>query len=383
MAVTLNTSPTGQPSAQDGLWHVATSDASGSPDMRYVFQVFVNGVEKLLVKKYPEPDNGKAYFDASPTVRNEFSYEWFEPLSSAYVAQPDTSGEIALTYNIRVGEDVSGITTLNMASGNVTVYNYCPPLFARRVATIADKINNWLTNRPLIINAGLGENIYIPFYTNQGTVELEAQSYGYNNALIESETDNTSVTTVSGFHQLNIGSAAISTRLGMSIDASVKYYRVNIKGFGSVQVNLVCNPKYTPILLHFVNQYGMWETLRFDLTSRLNMEVERKAYSTRDYRFNGNQVDYARDNRYYEGRVNYLNKQDYTFRVTADALSDEEYTWAAELVYSPQILMEYSGYFYPVTVKNSTYEFSKYVNNKLRAFELDIELNQTRYSHLR
>jgi len=53
------------------------------------------------------------------------------------------------------------------------------------------------------------------------------------------------------------------------------------------------------------------------------------------------------------------------------------------LVASPQIYFEYDGYYYPVTIKATNYEFSKYVNNRLRVFEVEIEMNQTRYSQLR
>jgi hypothetical protein len=97
MAITINTSPSGSPSAHDALWHVCSSTASGTTDMKYVFDVYVGGTQLVRVKQFPEPSNGKAYFDASPIIRNEFTFEWFEPISSsAYVAEPNISGEIAV-----------------------------------------------------------------------------------------------------------------------------------------------------------------------------------------------------------------------------------------------------------------------------------------------
>lgn len=382
MAITVNSAPSGSPSAQDNLWHVVTSDASGSPDMRYVFDVWVSGQQVVRVKQYPDPVTGRAYFDAGPVIRNQFTYEWFEPLGTAYVAQPDASGQMALTYQIRYGEDVSGITTANVASGNVTAYNYCPPLFKRRVDTIADKLNKWLTDRPLVLSAGLGENIYLPFYTDD-TLELEVELYNHSNQLIDQEGDPSSVTVPDNFQQMNIGSDAVATRLGVTINSSVKYYLVGFKGYDKVRVNLVCNPKYDVVPIHFVNRWGMWETLRFDLASRLILDTERKSFQGRDYRI-GTGVEYiTAANRYHESKVNYLNRADYTYRLTADAMTDADWLWAAQLIYSPQMLMEVDGYFYPVTIKTSNYEVSKHVNNKLRPLEVDVEINQTRYSHLR
>jgi hypothetical protein len=114
------------------------------------------------------------------------------------------------------------------------------------------------------------------------------------------------------------------------------------------------------------------------------MESTRKDFTQRDYKFNGSSVDYySASNRYYESKTNYHQKADWTYKLTADALTDDEWTWMADLITSPQMLMEIDGDFYPVTLKTSNYEYSKYVNNKLRPLELEFEMNQSRLSHLR
>lgn len=73
----------------------------------------------------------------------------------------------------------------------------------------------------------------------------------------------------------------------------------------------------------------------------------------------------------------------FTYALTMDAPTDAEYDWLYQLLLSPQIYAEIDGYYYPVTMKTSAYEFSKIINNRLRAFEIEIEVNQTRYSHAR
>jgi hypothetical protein len=382
MSITINTNPASGSTAQDDLWHVATSTASGSTDMKYVFDIYVDGNRKISVRQFPEPSNGKAYFNAGPTVRNSMTFNWFEPLGSAYVYEPNLSGEMAVQYDIRVGEEVSGITTFNLASGSVTAYNYNAPLFKRRVATLSDRLNKWLTVRPLYANTKLGENLYIPFYTDT-TLNLKCSTYDASNNLIASASGSTT-TIENGFVQMNIGSAAIATELGITINDSVKFYEVWFNSFDKIRVNVVCNPKYDPINIHFVNSWGMWDSERFDLVSKLNLTVERKGFEQRDYRFNGNAVEYkSASNRYYEGAINYSNKSNFTYKLTADALTDDEYTWMADLIVSPQILMEIEGYFYPVTLTENNYEFSKNVFNKLKALELTFNMNQTRYSQLR
>jgi len=382
--ITINTNPAANSSAQDNLWHVVTTDVTGQSDFRFVFDVWVNGVQKVRVKQFPEPGTSKGYFDAAPVVRNEFTYEWFEPLQTPYGSQPDASGQMALTYDLRVGEDYSGITTINDASGQTKVYNYAPPLWGRRVVNIGDKLNKWLTNRPLVINAGTNDNIFLPFYTNDTTLQIECRTYDGSNAQIDFESDPATTACPDGFIQANIGPAAIMAALPITIANGVKYYTVNFKGFETVQVNLICQPKYTTVPLHFVNRWGMYDTMLFDLVSRLTMDVERKGYERRDHRFSGNSVTYYDSNNvYHEGNINHINKAMFAYKLTADALSDAEWQWAAELIYSPRVLMEVDGYYYPVTIKTTNYEFSKWINNKLRAFEIEVNVNQDRYSHLR
>lgn len=382
MSITINTNPASGSTVQDDLWHVATSTASGSTDMKYIFEVFVGGNRKISVRQFPEPSNGKAYFNAGAVVRNSITFNWFEPVAIAYVYEPNLSGEMGIQYELRVGEEVSGITTLNLASGVTTAYNFKAPLLQRRVLSLTDRLNKWLTNRPLYANTKLGENLYIPFYTN-AALNLKCSTYDASNTLIATASGSTT-TIENGFVQMNIGTAAIGTALGLTFNDSVKYYEVWFNSFDKMRVDVVCNPKYNPINIHFMNAWGMWDSERFDLVSKLNLSVERKGFEQRDYRFNGNAVDYkSTSNRYYEGATNYSNKESYTYKLTADALTDAEYIWMADLIASPQILMEIDGYFYPVTLMDNTYEFSKNVYNKLKVLELTFNMNQTRYSQLR
>ena len=382
MSITINSNPPSGSTAQDDLWHVATSTYSGATDMKYIFEVYVGGNKKLSVRQFPEPSNGKGYFNAGATVRNSMTFNWFEPLGTAYVYQPNVSGEMGVQYEIRVGDEVNGVIAVNQASATTQVFNYIAPLFKRRAIGISAKLNKWLTNRPNYANTKLGENLYIPFYTNT-SLNLKCSTYNESNNLIATASGTTTAVT-NGFVQMNIGSSAISTNLGITIDDSVKYYEVWLNSFDKIRVNVVCNPKYEPINIHFMNSWGMWDSERFDLVSKLNLNVERKSYEQRDYRFNGNSVDYkSASNRYYEGATNYSNKATYTYKLTADALTDDEYTWMADIITSPQILMEIDGYFYPVTLTDNNYEFSKNVFNKLKPLELTFNMNQTRYSQLR
>lgn len=385
MAITSLFAPSGEPSVQDSLWHVVSSNNVAGQDFKFVFDIFVNGVQQVRVKQFPDPTTQKGYFDAGPIVRNGFSYNWFVPENAAddvYLCQPSASGEISQLYNIRFGEDVSGITSLNLASGNVRAYNYSPPAFKRKTFDTSIYLNKYYSSRPREARINIGAKLLIPFKTN-ANLSLKVDTYNQSNALIATTTD-VSTYANNGYVQLDIGTTAINARLGTIITDAVKYYDVYFNSFEKCRVVLTCNPMYNPTNLYFLNKWGMYDTATFNLLSRLTSDTERKTFTQRDFRQTNTGVTYYNANNVYnETKTNYENREVLSLRLTMDAPTDEEYVWLSELITSPQIYMEQDGYYYPVTLKNNNYEYSKRINNKLRAFDVDIDINQTRQRQLR
>ena len=377
MAITIVSSPASGSTLQDDLWHIASSTNSADIEFKYVFDVWINGTQKIRVRQFANPTTSKGYFNAGNIVRNSMTYEWFMPISDFIVDQPNISGEVGLTYQVRYGEELSGVTTTNMASGNTVAYNFNAPLFKRRLTTIADRANKWFTNRPNYANTEVGEKLFIGLYLT-ASKDINVKLYNGNNSLIDTNT----LTLSAGFYQLNIGSEGILESFLLEVN-TVKYYTIDIAGLETFKVNLVCNPKYTPINVHFLNSWGMFDSLRFDLVSKLSMDVKRKDFEQTDYRFTNTAVNYLSGNKYYEGNVNYYNNSTFKYKLTASALTDAEWQWAADLIMSPQILMEIDGYYYPVTITNSSYTFNKYVNDRLKPLEIEFTFNTQRNSQLR
>ena len=377
MAITIVSSPASGSTVQDDLWHIASSTNSANIEFKYVFDVWINGTQKIRVRQFADPTTAKGYFNAANVVRNSMTFEWFAPVSDFVVEQPNVSGQVGITYQVRYGEELSGVTTTNMASGNTTAYNFNAPLFKRRLTTIADRANKWFTNRPNYANTEVGEKLFIGLYLT-GLKDINVKMYNGNNSLI----DTNLLSLSAGFYQLNIGSEGILESFALEVN-TVKYYTIDIAGTETFKVNLVCNPKYTPINVHFLNSWGVFDSLRFDLVSKLSMDVKRKDFEQTDYRFGSTSVNYLTGNKYYEGNVNYYNNSNFKYKLTASALTDAEWQWAADLIMSPQILMEIDGYYYPVTITNSSYTFNKYVNDRLKPLEIEFSFNSQRNSQLR
>jgi len=396
MAIASLTSPTGKPSCQDALWHVALSNNSGQTDFKYVFDVYNASAlqtQLIRVKVYPNPTDGRGYFDASRVVKNEITYDWFVPEngSSPYL----TTQANRVDYVVRVGEDNSGITTLNMASGSTTAYNYVAPMLKRRQQDISAMNWKFLTNRPRFAKVGLGEKLLIPIMLMKNlqdsppTIKMNVKAYNESNTLLFNADSPTWYEVVQDFLQLDIGSDAVSYETDNNITSSVKYYDIKFDVNGSFftetfRVFLDCDARYTPINLYFMNNYGMFDTARFSLASTKTMSIERKSFQRNEYEFYNGSVQYFDGNNVYnESKINYNSKSNWTYRLTMNFPTDQEYEWLAELITSPQIYACIDSMYYPVTLKATTYEYSKYQNDKLKEFTLDIEMNQTRFGFRR
>lgn len=383
-------SPSGEVSIQDDLWHIASSSNSGQTDFKYVFDVYYKGQQLVRTKVYPEPSNGKGYFNASQVVRNEITYDWFKPVQgdNICISQPSISGQIGLTYDVRIGEDYSGITNLNLASGTTTAYNYIPPVFNRRKLKLDNWHNRFLSNRPLhTIRGNINDRIMIGVNSQTNGRYFQVRGYYENGYAWSEEYLYYQTPTGNKFLQLDVGGANINQVLSSyQVTSDILYWEVGFTNTITEYVRIYneCNGKYTPVLLHFINAFGMFDTARFQLVSRLSLDVERKTYAKRDYQFNGNSVDYYDSNSVYnELSINYGSKIDWKYHLTMNYPTDGEYQWLHELIISPQIYAEIDGSFYPVSIINNNYEYSKNINNGLRALEIDIAMNQTRYGFRR
>lgn len=389
MAITL-VNPSAFSSIQDDLWTIASSTNSGITDFKYVFDIF-NGANQLVrCKVYPDPTNGKGYFDAGPVVRNEIDYSWFTPVNGTNNFLKDATDKVSQTYNIRVGEDFSGITTLNLASGNITAYNYTASLFKRRQTTISSFVDKWLTNRPLTGKCDFNSKLLIPYYANITTTDAITMSIVLNGNTYTMGGGFDPPTSGNRFYQLNIGPKAINSAYGSTlITSNTNYYDCYFTYNGGAypatfRVVLDCHPTYTPYNLYFINQYGMYDTAAFNLVSTLNLDTERKSFTKLNKKFNTGSVGYYDSNNvYYESKINYASKTNWTYKLNMDFMTDSEYIWLSELITSPLIYMEIDSNYYPVTIKNTNYEYIKHNVQGLRTLQLDIELNQERYGFQR
>jgi hypothetical protein len=424
MAMTLSgtTSALGFASAQDDLYWIANSNYSGTTDFKYVFDIYVNGNQKIRSKVYPNPTTKKGYFDAGPIVRNEIMFDWFTPINDGsslnppcLVSTPGLNGEIGTTYDIRLGYELSGVTYLNQVSGSAYACNWAAPLLRRKQVptTLWDnKLRKFMSNRNRVIDYNFSSKLLIPFWNyNTSYANYYFLKVRYNNSTgswyYVPNCQISPISSAASWWQLDIGVEALSLTLFEDYlpNSFDSYDAIEVGIFSqsgstgdgtlldSVLLKRSCNPNYTPINLYFMNIYGMFDTACFNLVSKLSLDTERKSYTKLNKSFGNTSVDYFTSvnsgfstmatDVYKESKINYSSKTNWTYKLTMDYPSDENYEWLSELILSPQIYAEIDGDCYPVTIKNTNYEYNQARVNGLKPLEIEIELNQTRYSFTR
>jgi hypothetical protein len=283
------------------------------------------------------------------------------------------------------------LTTLNLASGAVTAYNFVPPVFKRRMFDFTAKDNRALTDRFLTFGAGYLEDLYFPIHT-PGSMIVTACRY-IGSSVVCSDAI---ALDIEGYLQLNISPTGINQLMfangkAFRVNTSTTKYVITLElasGYKfDITINIECDGKFTPIPLHFMNAYGMFETARFQLVNRLSKQIQRKTFQKRDYELGASSVDYfntyGSNRKYIESKINYGSEINWQYKLTMYPPSDSDYQWLAQLIDSPLIYAEIDSEYYPVTIVETNYEYSKHDFNGLKPLELNIELNQKRFGFKR
>lgn len=405
MAITDVNIPPDWSSINEQLIWGALSDNVALENFKYVFEVKnYLGESIILAKVFPDPNSSYGWFDVSNIIRNELVIDWFNGNTwDGTIVNELHPYNIGVPYSVEIGEDYnigySGITQLNMASGETISFNYVPNAWSKQQSLYQNYNNKFITNRPLEANvhlvndgSGLEEHLYIGFNSDECEVNSRTDLYFtldfyFNDGSSALMRDyHVSVTNpLDRYFQLDISPYSLSIFEGDDF-SNLKYYIFRTSFGQEFKVNMVCKGNHEPRVLHFMNAAGVFDTARFDCVSKLNMAVTRKAFEKKGWDVTnrgGTHIQYMDNNEMYrETKVNYAQNMDYSMKLMMNYPTDAEYRWLAELIYSPLIYLQESVngqmYFYPVTIKNTNYEFIERISSKLKTLEIEIELNQKR-----
>ena len=404
MAITINSQPATFPSMHDDLWFVASSNNVGSTNFKFVYDIYINGSQVSRNKIFPSPSADGSYgvFNASPVVRS-YVTNYFEPSGTTVLMA--SNDKIKVDYQVQIGEEVSGAVIANLASGDFSAYNYYAPLFgdiftenSQIPLVLSDYYDNllienytddWLSDRDsLDIPIEYGDQFFITFLKiTSGAYKLWVQPTNEDGTLGVAVSGD--ITMTGQFNLFNFQAAAINAFLNQTlITADTFGYNVYISLGAAVTRVLnfkqICNPKYRQYNLHFLNRLGGYDTMAFRLVNKRRSEFERSSYRRNPYKLsNGQMKNIDAYNKYNETTFNFAIQHTDYYMLTSDYLLDQDYAWLAQLVASPIVYIEVQGAFFPVTIRNTNYEYKYKVSDGLFNFDLEVEIGKYLNSQFR
>ncbi len=355
-----------------------TADPVTYPNYKFIADVYVNGVQVARLKKVPNPITLVGIFDVSPVVRN-YLQAVFLPTLNLQSFQLGQS-EFYIDLQVKFGEEYGFTSFYNLAtSTSQKVYNnYNRQLFG--TATSLDgKADNVITNMPfanVFLNQDYSFISYFPTSTSNITIDITPD----NGSLFS-----TTITPSSGYcgQILNVTPNVINALSPGKINGGTSYYTVNIGG-ETYRYNIICEARYDVMELHWLNQYGGYDSKLFTKVSRKQVPIQRASFNTLPYTVDGSgNVAYYSGHTYNETVHNYANQFTEKLVLNSDFLTDSEYTWLYDLLVSPQVYIYMNGYFKSVVITDNNYEVKKRINDNLTNLTITIDLNKQLNSQYR
>lgn len=395
MAITIHDVPNSYQSLHDDLWFVVSSNNSGQSSFKYVFDVLINNQLVARIKSFPQPVTGRGIFNASPIVRSYLN-NYFKPTISTPTLFSYVTSDIRVNYVIQFGEEYGGTTYTNLAEQDTDAFNYYP------------NIMNGINDFNGINYAAFGEDyplsrrdgIYAPVQTKysggrcfisilNGNINTPSD-WRFDVGKPGISNNNGGTVEVSDFAILDVSPAAINNYLGTNfITPDVKSYSLvaEVDGVGgwALNVDVICQPRFEAIPLHFLNALGGYDTFYFSLANREQRAIEKKTFDEIEWAYGNNSMNRANSNGvFYGGSNQFYTSQTITYRLISDWVNYVDYNWLKELIASPEVYMEKTeNQFIPVIINTNTWTEKKRFADKTYNLELDIQIASKAYSQFR
>lgn len=378
MALSITYTPPSQSSVQDDLIYTV-ADAAKVVDpvtyanFKFIGDVYIGATLVARIKRVPDPTTGIGVFNIAQIVRNYLNAS-FDPVAAALVAQESGDAIWTASVTMHFGEEWNYTPTYDIIVDSTRLFfnNYNGRLIGL-TSSLIGKSDKVITNSPFTRQVLLSSPyFFVPYFpTSTGAVSVIVTPAGGGSGFTTSFTP-------SGANVqqlLNISPSALNAVHAGTITAATISYKVQIGG-QTFTVQIICESIYQPYMLHFLNQYGGFDSRLFTKVSRKTVDITRKDFGKLPYTVDGSgNVSYKTGNGVYnEKRSVYSSLYQEKMVLNSDLLTDAEYAWLEELVVSPMVYMEDGGYFYPISIADSNYEARKYVNDDLTSLTLNIQI---------
>lgn len=360
-----------------------TADPVTYPDYRFVLDVYINDEFVQRQKSRPNPSNNMGVFDVSAVLQQAVEYGLKAEYTNAF-----ESYEAGVSYKIKLGEEYGDTLYTNLvvdSTDRIAKKSYgVRPFITSEIMQEVD--DNFATNQTGARTAYKSSKWdLVPFYANtSGVTDFDIQLF--NSAGVQQGTT-VSISTPANpeeyIYQINAGFQKIASALTAQQQEDAAYATITYPATGQVfRLNYVCEGKYTPLIIAWLNQYGAYESQAFGLVSKKTIETAKKEYGRLAYEINASgDVNYASNGVYYGSKRTYSAIVTVRMKLTSHLLTEAEYSWLSELFASTDVYMydphNTGGKWFPVKVQEQQYEYRNYKNSKLVPLEFNIEFSDT------
>jgi hypothetical protein len=369
-------------------------NSTAYPDYKYVCDIYIvdaNAVETLAVrlKSFPRPSSKIGVFEIGSVIRNYLAAA-FQPQPTDIFYQKLSVDNFFVQVICRFGEEYGFTTYPNIIVDSQRAYfnHYNGRQFGTTtiLQTYLDKV---LSDRPYAttITRSSKHNL-IPFLASDDTViNVEVRCYNKSVGLVRQQdfTVTPTASSIDEIEQINVAPECLNYAFPGLIDDYIDYYTVtwnttNIVNDSVYRFDLICERKYETHSLHFLNKLGGFESKEFTKVSKKTKESRRSTYKKSSYTVNPDGTVTFFDSAtkaYQEQSSTYAVEFEEKMQLNTDILTDEEYVWLEQLVFSPIVFCKINDYFFPITITDNNYELKKRINGGLTNLTLNIEFGET------
>jgi hypothetical protein len=359
-----------------------SNDSTTYPNYKYIADIYVSGTLVARVRKAQNPVTGHGVFNISEIVRN-YLVTTFNPSPTALVSQSLITGQFFVPVIINFGEEYSYTSYYDvLIDDERTFFNSYDGRLTGLANVLTPKINKLVTNNPLSGKVLLTSSFYLVNYfpTTTASVTVTVTPTGGGSSFSTSFTPGNAYE----LQVLNIAPVALNALHAGAITSNTTSYTVQV-GSQIYTVYLTCEAMYQTYMIHFLNQYGGFESILFTKVSRTKYKVDRKDFGKLNYTVsNSGIISYKNTNGVYnEGLSTYAAQYEERLTLNSDLLTDAEYTWLRDLILSPMVYIQDGAYFFPVTIEDNDYEPKKAINDDLTNLTITIKYGQNLNSQFR
>lgn len=338
-----------------------TADPVTYPNYKFILQVYV-GSSVYKLKSQPHPSSKLGIFDVSKILQPYLVY-------GLDMSSNKVDYTTRVSYYVKLGEEYSDTEYLGLVTDGT---RYAYKSYKRRPFEESNVIGNGkASNMPSTITALQKSTMLyqlVPYFSNVTGVTTLTVTY-----------KNEAGTTLSSSTVSNADFIANDTRQYNISNTNSNTSYIVLSGPFDQRINIQCT-KYPVRYIAWLNPYGAYESMTFGMVSLKTAETEKKSYRRLPYDIdNSGDITYQTSNVFYGQKRTFAANTKTKMRLTSHLLSDNEYTWLADLFASPDIYMydDNTGYWMPVEITSSTYEYRTYLNSRLKPLEFEVEFSDT------